>query len=103
MKPMRSLLVVFLVACGGLQTTETACEEGFTKADDGACYPTAPEDGGGGIDNEGDGEDGPDAKRRGLHHIPVVRRDGPRDGGDQSAAVRADDAHDELGQGASCR
>ena len=50
MKPILSLLVLFTVACGGLQSTESDCEDGFTKADDGACYPSAPDEGGGAKD-----------------------------------------------------
>ena len=56
-----------------------------------------------GLDQHRHGEDGPDAKRRALDDVPIVLGDGARHGGDEAAAVRADDAHDELGQGASCR
>ena len=59
MKSIPILFVAFAVACGGLQTTESDCEEGFTKADDGACYPSAIEgEGGGGGDNNGGGASG---------------------------------------------
>ena len=53
MKPLFLIPLCFALACGGLQSTKTDCEEGFERADDGACYPTAPEDVG--LDNNDDG------------------------------------------------
>ena len=40
MKPILCLSLLFTISCSGLQSTKADCEEGFTLADDGACYPS---------------------------------------------------------------
>ena len=88
MKQLHWIFLTLSIGCGGLQTTESDCEKGFDRADDGACYPSGGGGLSGGLDDDGDGDDGIDDDGDGDGGIDADGGDdGPADGstGDDGA------------------